>query len=68
MRDVGLKLILTRSCPRRIMALGDAHALMTKEYRDALERDPRKQELDCKSIAEAVCVAARNSRKLEETL
>src|SRR5215831_9007247 len=51
---IGLKLLLARAHPRVVMLFCDAHALMSKQNRDALDGHPRKQQLDRERVTEAM--------------
>jgi hypothetical protein len=63
-----LTLLLAGTYPRRIMALGHPHALMSKKNRDPFEWDASEEQLNRKCVPESVCVCALNFRQLKECL
>jgi hypothetical protein len=55
-----LKLLLSRTYPRRVVALGDPHALMSEKQGDTLQWNPGEEQFDGKRVAEPVSATARN--------
>ena len=53
-------------CPCCVVFLGDFDALMSEQYGDAVEWNPRLQQFDCECVAEAMCVAVFDSCHLKQ--
>ena len=54
--------------PRRVVALSDLDARMSKKNRDALQRNLRQEQLDSESIPESVSLTIVNSGCLKNML
>lgn len=66
--EVIFNLLLALPGPGRVVPLRDSHALMSQQNRDALKWNSGKQCLDRESLAETVCVSARNFGKVKKQL
>src|SRR5215469_3559771 len=65
--NIGLQLFLTRSNPRCVVLLGDAHTLMPQQNRDTFNRHTGKKQFHGKRIAESMGVPVRNTGKNKES-